>query len=58
MGDAVVHEKEFVCEALAVDLIGMNSGCAGGRTLSPHPASPQPLPVPWLTAEARVRSAA
>jgi len=26
VGDAVVHEKEFVCEALAVDLIGMNSG--------------------------------
>ena len=25
VGDAVVHEKEFVCEALSVDLIGMNS---------------------------------
>jgi len=25
IGDAVTHEKEFVCEALSVDLIGMNS---------------------------------
>jgi len=25
IGDAVAHEKEFVCEALSVDLIGMNS---------------------------------
>ena len=25
IGEAVVHEKEFVCEALSVDLIGMNS---------------------------------
>lgn len=25
VGDAVEHEKEFVCEALPVDLIGMNS---------------------------------
>merc|ERR1712166_367783 len=25
IGDAVKHEKEFVCEALSVDLIGMNS---------------------------------
>lgn len=25
VGDAVQHEKEFVCEALPVDLIGMNS---------------------------------
>merc|ERR1712086_717010 len=25
IGDAVLHEKEFVCEALSVDLIGMNS---------------------------------
>jgi len=25
VGDAVAHEKEFVCEALSVDLIGMNS---------------------------------
>jgi ribonucleotide reductase beta subunit family protein with ferritin-like domain len=25
VGDAVVHEKEFLCEALPVDLIGMNS---------------------------------
>ena len=25
VGEAVVHEKEFVCEALSVDLIGMNS---------------------------------
>ena len=24
VGDAVVHEKEFICEALSVDLIGMN----------------------------------
>ena len=26
--DAVEHEKEFVCEALSVDLIGMNKKCA------------------------------
>ena len=25
VGDAVKHEKEFICEALSVDLIGMNS---------------------------------
>ena len=25
VGDAVTHEKEFLCEALPVDLIGMNS---------------------------------
>ena len=25
VGDAVTHEKEFICEALSVDLIGMNS---------------------------------
>merc|ERR1712072_1188574 len=25
IGDAVLHEKEFVCEALSVDLIGMNA---------------------------------
>jgi ribonucleotide reductase beta subunit family protein with ferritin-like domain len=25
VGDAVTHEKEFVCESLPVDLIGMNS---------------------------------
>jgi len=25
VGDAVAHEKEFICEALSVDLIGMNS---------------------------------
>ena len=25
MSDAVTHEKEFICEALSVDLIGMNS---------------------------------
>ncbi len=25
IGDAVTHEKEFVCDALSVDLIGMNS---------------------------------
>jgi ribonucleotide reductase beta subunit family protein with ferritin-like domain len=25
IGEAVAHEKEFVCEALSVDLIGMNS---------------------------------
>lgn len=25
VSDAVNHEKEFVCEALSVDLIGMNS---------------------------------
>jgi len=25
VGDAVKHEKEFICESLAVDLIGMNS---------------------------------
>ena len=24
IGDAVVYEKEFLCEALPVDLIGMN----------------------------------
>ena len=25
IGEAVEYEKEFVCEALSVDLIGMNS---------------------------------
>ena len=25
VGDAVSHEKEFICDALSVDLIGMNS---------------------------------
>ena len=27
--DAVTHEKEFICEALSVDLIGMNSRMMG-----------------------------
>jgi len=31
VGDAVTHEKEFVCESLPVDLIGMNS-----RTMSTY----------------------
>ena len=29
IGDAVVHEKEFICEALSCDLIGMNSRMMG-----------------------------
>ena len=54
IGDAVKHEKEFVCEALSVDLIGMNSRCA--RPLSapsrvpkrpPHsPPGPTPTHPP------------
>jgi len=29
IGDAVLHEKEFICEALSCDLIGMNSRMMG-----------------------------
>ena len=46
IGDAVAHEKEFVCEALSVDLIGMNSRCA-----PPHPpADPAAAPFSYSTA--------